>query len=86
MSGWNPRYLAYCAAHGRGPEEMLAFDRARWKGGTNTGYILWSSAREREFTKDVPGHWTDRLRRVDPAAFEEYLWSFAGPAQGTLGL
>ena len=82
---WNPRYLAYCAAHGRGPDEMRAFDRERWRGGTNTGFILWFDARAQEFTQGVPGRdWADRLRKVDPDAFDAYLRSFA--ADLTLGL
>lgn len=82
---WNPRYLAYCAAHGRTPEEMRAFDAERHPVAPMLGYILWFHAREREFTADVPGHWTARLRKVDPEAFDAYLRSFAvdGP---TLGL
>jgi len=38
---WNPRYLAYAAAHGRDPDAMLAHDVVRWPGGKMVGFICW---------------------------------------------
>lgn len=38
---WNPRYVAYAAAHGREPEDMLEHDREAWPGGQMVGFILW---------------------------------------------
>lgn len=35
----NPRYAAYCAAHGRTPEDMLAHDEQEWPGGKMCGYV-----------------------------------------------
>lgn len=40
---WNPRYLAYCRAHGKTPEKMLEHDEERFPGGCMCGFILWSS-------------------------------------------
>lgn len=36
-----PRYAAYCAAHGRDPESMLLYDRARFPGGVMVGFMVW---------------------------------------------
>ena len=39
---WNPRYLAYCRAHGaETPEQMVERDRIRWPGGINAGFLSW---------------------------------------------
>lgn len=40
---WNPRFVAYCTAHGLQPEGMLKFDAAVWPGGRCVGFILWMS-------------------------------------------
>ena len=40
---YSTRYLAYCAALGRSPDEQLAYDREAWPGGCMTGFILWVS-------------------------------------------
>ena len=39
----NPRFLAYCAANGFTPEEMLEHDRQRFPGGHMCGFVLWIS-------------------------------------------
>ncbi len=49
MTAWNPYFAAYAAEHGRTPEEQLAHDRVEFPGGCMCGFILWSSARWREF-------------------------------------
>ncbi len=51
MTTWNPRYLAYCKAHGMEPEAMTAHDDQRWPGGCMTGYILWNQSKWAEFHK-----------------------------------
>jgi hypothetical protein len=48
---WNPRYVAYAKAHGRTPEEMRAHDENAWPGGRMCGFMLWNSARWREWKK-----------------------------------
>jgi hypothetical protein len=46
----NPRYLAYCLAHGEtDPEVMLERERERWPGGVMVGYSLWIQEQWREF-------------------------------------
>lgn len=41
--GWNPRYVAYAAAHGRTPEAMRDHDAQAWPGGPAVGFMLWIS-------------------------------------------
>lgn len=50
----NPRYLAYCRAHGRTPEAQLEHDRKVWPGACMCGFILWINARLRAFEKQHP--------------------------------
>jgi hypothetical protein len=40
---YQSRYLDYCRAHNKTPEEMLAFDAQRWPGGRMAGFLLWSA-------------------------------------------
>jgi hypothetical protein len=74
-TGTNPRYVAYCRAHGHpdDPDGMLAEDRARYPGGAMVGFILW-----------IRGHWDrwhalnphvrrEALTQADHDAFDQYL-------------
>lgn len=45
---WNPRFVAYAAAHGRTPDAQTAHDDAAYPGGHMAGFILWASERDRE--------------------------------------
>ena len=47
----NPRYLAYCKAHGNTPDAQMELDVKAWPGGCMTGFILWMGARWAEFHK-----------------------------------
>ncbi len=40
----NPRYLAYCKAHFKTPDEMMTRDHVDYPGGLMTGFILWVNA------------------------------------------
>lgn len=69
----NPRYLAYCAAHGRDPEEMLAFDRERAPGGHMAPYICWINERWQEWNRAHGlGPWTSH-DTADHADFDAWL-------------
>ena len=45
---WNPRYLAYCKAHGNTPEEQMSADADAFPGGKMCGFILWMGERHNE--------------------------------------
>lgn len=72
---WNPRYVAYCHAHGTpDPDAMLARDRERWPGGCMTGFLLWNGARWTEWRK-IQGYDLDTpLGPYDYASFDLWLW------------
>jgi hypothetical protein len=69
MKRWNPRYLAYCKAHGKTPEQMLAHDEDAWPGGVMCGFILWMSQKLREFSKAHPG------AMIGPHVRDQDAWS-----------
>ncbi len=52
---YQPRYLAYCRAHGLSPNEMMAHDLERFPGGLMAGFVLWLGARWQEWFAEV-GH------------------------------
>jgi len=58
VASWNPRYVAYAKAHGRGPRAMLTLDRMRWPGGCMCGYIVWINRKWNEFARIA---WLHRL-------------------------
>ncbi len=79
-TGWNPRYLAYCVAHGEpDPDKMLTKDSARWTG-CMTGYILWIQARWSEWRRLMGYKGSDPLWPIDHAMFD--MWLFTGVIQG----
>lgn len=60
--GINPRYLAYCTAHGRTVDEMRAHDEERWPGGRACGFILWMSATWQAWDKLHGYKWSEHVR------------------------
>lgn len=73
----NPRWLAYCAANGRSPDAQAAHDEEAWPGGRMTGYILWISAKWREWCDLVKlprGHY---MGPVEHKAFDVFLWGLS---------
>lgn len=55
----NPRYLAYCRAHGKTPDQMMAHDDEKYPGGKMCGFLLWSSARLFEYSAINPKAFLD---------------------------
>lgn len=71
---YQPRYLAYCQAHGMTPEAMDAHDEERFPGGCMTGYILWIGDRWAEWAK-VNGRKDQQRTAADHASFDAWLSS-----------
>lgn len=69
--GINPRYYFYSKAHGRTHEEMLEYDRKRYPGGCMCGFILWITAKWREW-ESLTGNTPPRLTS-DYRDFDEWL-------------
>jgi hypothetical protein len=51
---FQPRYLAYCQAHGKTPDEMMQHDIEAYPGGCMTGFILWSGEQLAKARKEHP--------------------------------
>lgn len=69
---WNPRYLNYARAHGRTPDEQLAFDEIIWKGGRCTGFLLWNRERIGEARRAIPAAFLHG-GVTDHAAYDSWL-------------
>jgi len=67
----NPRYLAYCRAHGEDPAAMLAKDDERFPGGVMAGFILWVGEQWRAWSAESGR--TRPFSAADHAAFDGWL-------------
>lgn len=75
----NPRYVAYCRAHGDTVEQMVQRDELRWRG-TMVGFISWIGARWAEWDRimgHAPGH---RPSLEHHAAFDVWLGQYVQDA------
>lgn len=73
MTGMNPRYLAYCRAHGHTPEEQLEIDRKSWPGGSMCGFILWNTGKLDRFKKIRPSAFMFTGQLIDHDAYDNWL-------------
>ena len=73
----NPRYLAYCLAHGRTPDEMRAADEVDWPGGRMAGFTLWIGKRWAEWKSERRIYTDDFLTPDDHRDFDRWLDAFA---------
>lgn len=83
----NPRYLAYCRAHGKTPEEMRVQDAEDFPGGKMCGFILWINGKVSEFAKKHGaqaryGPGTGQLPWKNPGAFDAQKRGFRGYPRG----
>jgi len=70
----NPRYLAYCRAHGESdPVAMLARDKEAWPGGRMCGYVLWMGDKWRAWRTANKRKADDVLTREDHQSFDAWL-------------
>jgi hypothetical protein len=74
---WNPRYVAYAAAHGWSPEAMMIKDRAEWPGGEMTGFILWIQQHVRAWNRAYGRQEPDHIPHAETAEFDSWLASLS---------
>lgn len=72
MAITNPRFINYARAHGRAPEDQLAFDKAQFPGGCMVGFILWNKSRLVDFSKAQPSAFTCG-GLTDHEAYDDWL-------------
>jgi hypothetical protein len=70
---FQPYFVAYARAHGRTPEAQLDADRAAWRGGCMSGFILWIAAAKARFRKLHPEACLPNGDILDSAAWGRYL-------------
>lgn len=69
----NPRYIAYCTAHGNTPEQQAAADEIAYPGGRNCGFILWMSVKLSAYKKSLGRKWYDSLTTAEIAEFDRLI-------------
>ena len=74
---WNPRYEIYALAHGRTPDEMLAYDRERCPGGHMAEFMIWCSQRWAEWRKANGRRRDDPLWAEDHVSFDTWILEVA---------
>jgi len=81
----NPRYVAYCLAHGASsPDEMRERDRLAWPGGRMCGFILWMNAQWIDWGNVAPsrgfkGVRSDFRSEEHLQDFDRFLWERVEP-------
>ena len=75
---WNPRYLAYSAAHLRTPAEQLRHDVAEYPGGCMAGFLIWIKQRWRQWRALNGFGPEDILGSPEVRQFDAWLEEFSG--------
>lgn len=70
---FNPRYIVYAAAHGRSPDEMLAFDLDRFPCGRMGGFMRWIDDQWREWRSLNERSARDALTTDDHESFDRFI-------------
>lgn len=73
MTTWNPRYVAYAAAHGCDPETMLAEDAKCYPGGRMAGFMQWIGSRWEAWRAANGRKHDEPLAPNDHASFDAWL-------------
>ena len=83
MGQWNLRYLAYCYANQKLPEEMNEIDRERYPGGRMAGFMCWNMQHWADFSKIRT---MDRYLKTkeDHTAYDAWLAAKYMPTQRNL--
>ncbi len=79
---WNPRFVNYARAHGRGPAEQLAHDRQQYVGGSMAGFIIWNSQRLGDARKAIPGAFMAGGALADHPAYDAWLTAWVDSRLG----
>jgi hypothetical protein len=75
---YQPRYVAYAAAHGMTPEAMLDWDRIEWPGGRMAGFILWVRQQWHSWAAERGVRLPEFLTQQDHDDFDAWLLAKAG--------
>lgn len=76
---WNFRYMAYCRAHGRSPDDQMGHDIEKYPGGYMAGFVnwindhwkIWSSITGE--TKQHGTHWSEQQHKAFDAWLREIV-------------
>jgi len=71
MTEYQPRYLAYCRAHGNTPDQQMQADAKAYPGGCMCGFILWINQKWAEWFGIVGRKHV--LSEDDHRQFDEWL-------------
>lgn len=70
---YQSRYVAYAAAHGMSPEQMLVVDAARYPGGRMAGFLIWMGQQWRAWAAANGRDSRASKTAADHASFDAFL-------------
>lgn len=72
-SKFQPRYVAYCRANGKTPDEMMAHDVVAYPGGKMCGFVLWIGAQWGAWRKANGRRHDDFVSDADHKSFDVFV-------------